>query len=146
MERLSWWLKTHTGVGTQLELQTCAMIHSSTDSERGQVCQVGCARGTRLVQGPWLLHTGPVLPSVVTTPLMSLEGPELFCFCAFFPTTVASWAETVSGFVLFPLYIETERGPPPSWSDGYSELFLSLWTISLISPCSGSEGSHSTLI
>ena len=94
MERLSWWLKTHTGVGTQLELQTCAMIHSSTDSERGQVCQVGCARGTRLVQGPWLLHTGPVLPSVLTTPLMSLEGLELFCFCAFYLTTVASCAET----------------------------------------------------
>lgn len=37
MERVSWWLKTHSGVGNwAFQLQTYAMIHSSTDSERGQ--------------------------------------------------------------------------------------------------------------
>ena len=93
MEILSWWLKTHSGVGTQLSSSRPMLWYTPPLTLRGQVCQVGCARGTRLVQGPWLLHTGPVLPSALTTPLTSLEGLVLFCFCAFYPTAAAAWAE-----------------------------------------------------
>ena len=125
MERLNWRLKTHSGVGTQFSSSRPTLWYTPPLTLRGQVCQVGCAQGTRLVQGPWLLHSGPVLPSALTTPLTSPEGLCLLSHSS----RCLSWGR-MSGFVLFPLCIDMEQGPPPSWGeDGYSELFLSLWTM-----------------